>query len=148
MIDPIVVPASKLLNIVGVVGPIIGNSPQTFTNDIARRHWYNNRPASTLKELNEIIELVRGRLEEGISLPEGTNAKCYKSKKDDAVDPVTALLIYKGLKKADGSTIEVEMEESGYHVFTQLAARDNASGADSVLQKRVFKEMIDRVVAH
>jgi hypothetical protein len=40
------------------------------------------------------------------------------------------------------------MVESDYHVFTQLASRTDAAAADTALQQRVFKEMIDRCVAH
>ena len=147
-IDPIVVPSSKLLHIVSLVGPMVGNSPQEFTNDLQRRHWYNNRPSSTLAELNELIERMRGKLEKGFSLPSGVKAKCYKVTTDDSADPISALLIYKGLSEANGNHIDVEMIDSDYHVFTQLAARDNATHADTLNQQRVFREMIDRVVAH
>lgn len=147
MIDPIVVPASKLLHIVSVAGPILGNSPQELIGEKQLRHWYTNRPSSTLAELNELIELLRGKLETGFSIPTGANAKCFKAKIDDSADPVTALLVYKGLKKADGGSIDVEMVESGLHVFTQLAARTEVTHQDSVLQERVFREMIDRVAA-
>jgi carboxylesterase len=147
-IDPIVVPSDKLLHIVNVVGPILGNSPQEFTNDKQKRHWYTNRPTSTLAQLNDLCELIRNKLEDGFSLPAGSFAKCYKSKVDDSVDPVTALLIYKGLTDAKGGKIDVEMVESNFHVFTQLAARPQASDADRALQHRVFREMIEKAVAH
>ena len=148
LIDPIVVPSDKLLHIVSVAGPVLGNSPVAFTTDVEKRHWYANRPASTLAELNELIELLRGRLEKGFSLPEGARLKCYKAKIDDSADPVTALLIYKGVTGADGSKVDVEMVDSHYHVFTQLATRTGATGEDYELQRRVFTEMIDRMTAH
>ena len=142
------VPSSKLLHIVSVVGPILGNSPQELVNERQKRHWYTNRPASTLAQLNELIELLRRRLEKGFSLPEGTNAKCYKAKTDGSADPISALLIYKGLSDANGGRIDVEMIDSDLQVFTQLAARESATHADTLNQQRAFKEMVDRVMAH
>jgi carboxylesterase len=147
-IDPIIVPSDKLLHIITVVGPMLGNSPLDLHTDEQKRHWYTNRPASTLAQLNNLIELMRGRLEKGLSLPAGTNAKMYKATTDDSADPVGALLIYKGCTKSNGEKIDVEMVDSDLHVFTRLAARDAASQSDSLLQKRVFKEMVDRVAAH
>ena len=144
-IDAIVIPASKLLHIINVVGPILGNSPVENRNDIEKRHWYTNRPTSTLAQLNELIERVRSKLEKGVTLTKGTRAKCYKVEKDDSADPVSALLMYKGITEHDGSTIDVEMLDSDFHVFTQLAARDNVTDTDRALQQRVFSEMIDRV---
>ncbi len=146
MIDPIVVPSAKLLALANLVGPILGNSPNPGS-DSENAHWYVNRPQETLKELYSLINRVKNELEDGITLPKGTKARVYKSKKDGSADPVGALLIYKGMRKADGSHIEVEMENSHLHVMTRLQFRDPpASDADYELQHRIFKEMIDRAV--
>ena len=102
---------------------------------------------SVLSQLNEVIELVRSKLEKGITLPAGTKAKVYKSTNDDSADPASALLIYKGCTDHDGNKIDVEMVDSDLHVFTRLHARVTVSHADSLLQMKTFKEMIDRVVA-
>lgn len=148
MIDPIIIPASKLLHIIRVVGPIIKNSPVERQNEIQKRHWYTNRPASTLKELNELCEYMRIELEDGITLPKGTSAKCFKSKKDDSVDPISAIFIYKGLRDANGTAIDVEMVDSDFHVFTLLASRTAIDDSDRALQQRVFNEIAERVVKH
>lgn len=145
-IDAIVVPTSKILHLASVVGPILGNSPTEPENDLQRRHWYRNRPTSTLSELSDLIERVRKQLENGITLPKGCNAKCYKSEYDALADPLSALLMYKGIEKQDGNHIDVEILESNLHVFTRLIARKNVSDKERDLQQRVFKEMIDRVV--
>jgi carboxylesterase len=147
LIDPIVIPATKTLHIVDMVGPIMGNFPLDPKNDAQKRHWYTNRPAATLEQLNDVIEVVRSKLEKGFTLPVGTRAKVYKSTTDDSADPASALLIYKGLTQRDGKKVEVEMVDSDLHVFTRLHARVTVTHADSVLQKKTFKEMIDRVVA-
>jgi len=145
-IDAIVVPSSKLLHIVPLIGPILGNSPVEHESELEDKYWYTNRPTPTLDELNELIELVRRKLEKGITLPYGSHAKCYKSKIDNSADPVSSILIYKGLKQSDGNRIDVEVVDSDLHVFTRLAGRKVVSEQDSTLQKAVFKEMIDRVV--
>ncbi len=148
LIDPIIVPADKLLHVVSVAGPVLGNSPRELDSDLEKRHWYTNRPASTLAELNDLIEQMRGRLEKGFSLPEDARLKCYKVKIDDSADPVSALLIYKGLTTADGSNVDIEMLDSRYHVFTQLATHPDATEKDYALQQRVFTEMTERMLSH
>src|SRR5690606_7175158 len=101
MIDPIVVPTSKLLSLINVAGPIMGNSPNPGS-ETENSHWFVNRPQEALKELYELINLVKNRLEDGFRLPEGTRAKVFKSRKDRNADPVGALLIYKGMRESDG----------------------------------------------
>jgi carboxylesterase len=80
-------------------------------------------------------------LEEGIRLPTGTYMKVYKSEKDDTADPISALMIYKGIKTSDGGNIDVEMENSTLHVFTRLAGRDNVTPTEIALQQKVFAEI-------
>lgn len=145
LIDPIVLPSDKLLSLVDFVGPILGNSPNPGT-DVENRNWYVNRPQEALTELYTLINRVKNQLETGFKLPKGTQAKVYKSKRDRSADPAGALLIYKGMKKSDGSHIETELIDSRLHVMTRLAGRDSASvsHADSTLQLRIFNEMIDK----
>ncbi|MDQ3001107.1 MAG: esterase [Fibrobacterota bacterium] len=147
MIDPIVVPSAKLLSLANIVGPILGNSPNPGS-DSENAHWYVNRPQETLQELYALINRVKNQLESGFKLPKDTKAKVYKSKIDRSADPVGALLIYKGLRKSDGSHIDAEMLDSRLHVVTRLDFREPAaSKADTILQARIFKEMTDRILA-
>lgn len=147
MIDPIVVPSAKLLSLANIVGPILGNSPNPGS-DSENVHWYVNRPQETLRELYSLINRVKNELETGFKLPRGTRAKVYKSKQDGQADPVGLLLIYKGLRKADGSHIEVNMEDSHLHVMTRLRFRDPpASAADTARQASIFNEMTVRALA-
>ena len=144
MIDPIVVPSAKLLSLVDLVGPIVGNSPNPGSDE-ENRHWYVNRPQEDLRELYELTNKIKNELESGFELPKKTACKVYKSKKDRSADPIGALLIYKGMRESDGSHIDAEMLDSRLHVVTRLAGRDpEPSAADSALQLRIFKEMIDK----
>ena len=140
LIDPIIVPANKTLTLVGIVGPILGYT----TTELAtgeKGKWYVYRPQETLQELLELIDLTRKDLENGITLPLGTTMKVHKSSVDDVADPISALMIYKGIRTATGAKIEVEMEKSKLHVFTRLAGRDNYTPQDKALQQKVFLEM-------
>lgn len=140
LIDPIIIPANKTLTLVGLLGPILGYTTTELASG-EKGKWYVYRPQETLQELMELIDLTRKDLEKGITLPLGTYMKVYKSQIDDVADPISALLIYKGIKTAAGAKIEVEMEKSKLHVFTRLAGRDSYTLADSILQQKVFMEM-------
>lgn len=141
MVDPIVVPTVKLLSLVNIVGPILGNSPNEGTAQ-ENLHWYVNRPQETLRELYELINVVKNRLEEGFRLPNSTKAKVFKVTRDKEADPIGALLIYKGMRMADGSHVEVQMIDSKFHVFTRLAGRTGTPSARALAQQMsAFREM-------
>lgn len=144
LIDPIIVSSNKMLTLVNAIGPVLGYT----TTELAegeKGHWYVYRPYQSLSQLMELIHLTRKDLEKGIALPEGTTMKTYKSTSDDAADPVSAVLIYKGMKNSDGSKTEVAMVPSKLHVFTRLKGRDGVTQADRDLQSRVFAEIEERV---
>jgi carboxylesterase len=140
LIDPIVISSNKTLTLVNALGPVLG---YTTTNLEAGEegHWYVYRPYQALIQLMELIDLVRKDLQHGITLPEGTKMKTYKSIVDDAADPVSAVLIYQGMKRSDGSKTAVEMVDSKLHVFTRLKGRESVTQADRDLQQHVFGEI-------
>jgi carboxylesterase len=142
LIDPIISPSAKMLSLIGLVGPILGNSPSDATPE-EEAHWYHNRPQETLNELYSLTNIIKNRLESGITLPPGTHCKVWKAKKDGLADPISALLLYKGLKDSEGNRIAVEMVDTRKHVFTRLHGRNNPSKEDYDLQKKTFQEMID-----
>ncbi len=146
-IDAIVVPANKLLTMVGALGPILGNVPGDPTEE-EKKHWYTNRPTETLDELFSLTKRLRSKLEDGITLPAGTRAKIYKTNRDESADPVSAQLMYQGLRHYDKSKVEVEVFDSNLHVFTRLALRDASTYGkeDRDRQQRVFREMIEAVL--
>ena len=141
MIDPIVIPTAKILSLVDVLGPILGNSPNKG-NSNENHYWYVNRPEETLRQLYGLINLVKNRLEDGFRLPAGTQALVRKSKHDNSADPVGALYIYKGMRDSEGHHVDVKLVDSRLHVFTRLAFRSSTpSPADTALQLATFREM-------
>ena len=146
-IDPIVVPSNKNLKFIDFIGPLLNNVPQDGLTDEERLHWYTNRPDEALSELNDLCKQVRSELRGGFRLLAGTRAKVYKTTGDEIVDPVSAGLIYDGLRRADGGPIDVEMIDSDLHVFTRLRGRDPAdlTSDDRETQRDAFAEMIARV---
>ena len=147
-IDPIISPSAKILSLIGILGPLVGNSPSDNTAE-EEKHWYTNRPQEALDELYTLVNRIKNRLEDGITLPKGTRAKVWKAERDALADPIGALLLYKGLKNSDGSHIEVEMVATGKHVFTRLAGREGLvpDDANYKLQEKTFEEILKRASA-
>jgi carboxylesterase len=143
LIDPIVIPSNKSLSLVPVLGPMLGyvETEQTAAED---RVFYHYRPEETLRELQSLLNEVRKDLQKGIGLPPGCAMKVYKSKKDASADPVSAVLIYKGVKTSAGHKIAVEMVDSELHVFTRLDLL-NTTARDKGNQEAAFRNIVDRV---
>jgi carboxylesterase len=144
LVDPIVIPADKTLSLAPAIGPILGyiEADNTAEED---RYWYHFRPQETLNELNKVLIHVRKQLQSGIQLPANCALKVYKSVKDPSADPVSAVLIFKGVKMFNGGNIDVQMIDSHYHVFTRLALRDNVTAADIQRQADAFNDFKNRV---
>lgn len=147
LVDPIIIPAEKTLSLVGVLGPIIGYT--TVDNTTAEeKYYYHYRPYETLKELRNVIGKVRKDLEKGFKLPQNCTLNVFKSDKDDVADPVSAVLIYKGLKNYNGSDVAVKMISSNLHVFTRLSGREiTPSTKDKENRDNTFAEMASIALA-
>ncbi len=143
-VDPIVLPSSKILSIVGLIGPMLGYIEADNTTE-EDQYWYHFRPEKTLRELNKLLRIVRKDLQNGITLPEGTRLKVFKSLKDPTADPVSAVLLYKGIRTSGGELIEVEMIESDLHVYTRLNLRTDVSAKDQANQNSTFQEIATRL---
>lgn len=144
LIDPIVVPSNKTLSLVKVVGPLLNYSETTFTpGEIG--FWYKYRPYQALDQLNQITKKVRKELEHGITLPSGINLTVFKSEHDDAADPVSAVLIEKGIQVQNDSKMKVEMIASDLHVYTRLAGRTVVSEIDMLNQKNTFEAIVKKI---
>lgn len=143
-IDPIVIPSNKSLSLIHIFGPMLGYV-ETEQSEAEDKVYYHYRPQETLRELQNLLNVVRKALQKGIVLPPGTSMKVYKSKKDAAADPVSAVLIYKGVKTHTGQSIDVEMIDSKLHVYTRLALV-NATAKDKENQVATFNDILSRVM--
>jgi carboxylesterase len=145
-IDPIVVPTDKNLTLIPLLQHLVSHV-STDGTDEERQHWYSNRPTATLAQLYELTTRVRNQLERGFQLPPGAQAKVYKTTGDQTADPVSALLIYRGLRTGEDGRVDVQMLDSRLHVFTRLAGRNPAvvTAADRQRQGSAFDDMIQRV---
>lgn len=139
-IDPIVVPSNKTLSIIKVVGPIIKYSESTMETG-ENGFWYKYRPYEALSQLNTFVKKVRKKVEKGIVLPGNVHLSVYKSNQDGSADPISASILYKGVKHNDGSEIKVSVEKSNLHVFTRLRGRNTITTKDTELQQKVFLEI-------
>jgi carboxylesterase len=140
LVDPIVIPSNKTLSLVGMVGPLIGYTEAEGTAD-EKKYWYTYRPYQTLQELRNLTTKVRKELQRGITLPGTTTMKVYKSERDDVADPVSAVLIYKGVQTGAGQPIQVTMVPSELHVFTRLSLRPNPTAQDLENQRQTFTDI-------
>lgn len=145
LVDPIVIPSDKSLSLVKALGPMLGyvEADQPASED---KVYYHFRPQETLQQLQELLTTVRKDLERGITLPTNSSLKVYKSKKDPAADPVSAVLIYQGTKLADGKPIDVQLIDSELHVFTRLNLRDGVTPNDRQNQTATFTDIVTRVL--
>ncbi|RYF71592.1 MAG: esterase [Cytophagaceae bacterium] len=145
LVDPIVIPSDKTLSLIGVVGPMLGytDSKQPTTED---KVYYHFRPQETLQQLQNLLTVVRKDLEKGVTLPASCSMKVYKSKKDPTADPVSAVLIYQGVKTSDGKSIAVDMIDSDLHVYTRLALVTQVTATDKANQTATFADIVARVL--
>lgn len=143
LVDPIVIPSNKSLSLIHILGPMLGylEVDQTPEED---KFYYHYRPQETLRELQNLLNIVRKDLEKGIILPQGSVLKVYKSKQDPTADPVSAVLIYKGVRLFSGEPIDIEMINSNLHVFTRLALRPHTDD-DKANQISTFEDILNRV---
>jgi carboxylesterase len=139
-IDPIVVPSNKLLSLVSAVGPVLSYSATEMAQG-ENGFWYKYRPYQALKELNELTQLVRKKLETGITFPADVTLKVFKTEKDDAADPISAVLLNKGIKLSNGNNIGLQMIPSNLHVFTRLKGRSTVTSTDIQNQQATFNEI-------
>lgn len=144
LVDPIVVPTAKLQSLAGIIGPMIVflEVDQTAEED---KYWYHFRPHETVSELNEVIQKVRKGLEKGITVPSGTYVKSFHSKNDPTASTTSTVLIYKGLKHADGNKIDVQLMDSDIHVFTRLSLRPSVSPLERSNQLDAFTQISKRL---
>lgn len=144
LVDPIIIPSDKLLSVAGIVGPMLGyvtanNAPG---EDV---YYYHYRPQETLQQLENVLNTVRGELQNGITLPKNVYLKAYKSIKDPSADPVSAVLVYNGVKTNAGNHIDLDFVNSDIHVFTRLSLVPNVTALDRQNQVYAFTDITTRI---
>lgn len=92
-----------------------------------------------------MLNVVRKELQAGFSLPANVYLKVYKSEKDPTADPVSAVLIYNGLKTHNGNRIDLEFIHSQIHVFTRLSLVPNVTSRDIQNQQYAFTDITTRI---
>ena len=129
---------------VGIVGPMLGYTEST---DAAgeEKVYYHFRPQETLQQLQAVLNVVRKELEDGFQLPAKLYLKVYKSKKDPTADPVSAVLIYKGIKTSTQQPIDLELINVELHVFTRLSLVPNVTATDRQNQTYAFTDITTRI---
>ena len=135
-IDPIVVPSNKQLSLAPALGGTVIHYTESGLDEGENGYWYRFRPAEALIELNKLTQDIRKRLENTMELPPDIHFTVYKSERDGSADPVSAVILDKGLKNCD-----VLMINSDLHVFTRLAGRKQVTDGDRQLQQNTFAEI-------
>jgi carboxylesterase len=78
-------------------------------------------------------------------LPANVYLKIYKSKRDPTADPVSAVLIYNGIKTHNGNHIDLDFINSDLHVFTRLNLVPNVTSLDRQNQVYAFNDIVTRI---
>jgi len=138
-IDPIIVPSNKTLSLVSAVGPALGYSESTMELG-ENGFWYKYRPYQALEQLNDITQIMRKKLENGIHIPDHVSLTVYKAKKDGSADPISAALFYQGI--TNKQKFNVKIINSDLHVFTRLKGRNVITPEAIQLQNDVFNEIL------
>jgi carboxylesterase len=138
-IDPIIVPSNKTLSLVNGVGPILGYTVTEFEQGEVG-FWYKFRPYQSLKQLNTFTQEVRKQLENGIAC--NIPLTVYKSSKDGSADPISAVLIDKGVEMNGTANKTIKMVESDLHVLTRLKGRNTYTTKDLENQQNIFTEIL------
>jgi carboxylesterase len=144
LIDPIIIPADKNLSLIGILGPMLGyvtsnNAPGE------EQYYYHYRPQETLQQLEDVMNVVRNELQDGFTLPKNIYLKVYKSIKDPTADPVSAVLIYNGIKTNNGGRIDLDLINSDLHVFTRLSLVPGVTAQDRANQVYAFTDITTRI---
>ncbi len=144
LVDPVVIPSDKFLSLIGIIGPVLG---YVTANDVAgeEKYYYHYRPQETIQQLEDVLNVVRKELQKGFTLPANMYLKIYKSKRDPTADPVSAVLIYNGIKTNSGNHIDLDFINSDLHVFTRLNLVPNVTALDRQNQVYAFNDIITRI---
>ncbi len=144
LVDPIVIPSDKFLSVVGVVGPMLGYVESDGAPG-EEKYYYHYRPQETLQQLDDVLNVVRNELQNGITLPKNVYLKMYKSVRDPTADPVSAALIYNGVQTSTGARMDFDWINGDIHVFTRLNLVPDVTAQDQANQVYAFTDMTKRI---
>jgi carboxylesterase len=144
LVDPIIIPADKNLSLIGILGPMLGyitsnNAPGE------EKYYYHYRPQESLQQLQDVLNVARNELQDGFTLPKNVYLKVYKSIKDPTADPVSAVLIYNGIKTYNGGHIGIDLINSNIHVFTRLSLVPDVTARDKANQVYAFNDITTQI---
>jgi carboxylesterase len=145
LVDPFIIPTDKNLYMINLASIFVTNVPYTEATDEENRHYYVNRPSSTLIQLKELARKVEDQVKNGYSLPAGVSLTVYKATTDDAADPENAAFLQTHIRDADGNKPDIHMVETDKHVFTRLLGRATVSDKDKELQQKTFAEILRKI---
>jgi len=143
-VDPIIIPSDKFLSVVGVVGPMLGYVESDGAPG-EEKYYYHYRPQETLQQLDDVLDVVRGELQDGITLPKNVYLKVYKSIRDPTADPVSVVLVYNGTHTSTGGNIDLDMIDGDIHVFTRLDLVPGVTAQDQANQVYAFNDITMRI---
>jgi carboxylesterase len=140
-VDPYIIPKDKLLYITPYIQWLIPNTVSGATHPRAQRHWYINRPTSSVSQLARLLTTVQSKLTASKSyspLP----LQVFVSKHDPVADARSVTL----LKDALGP-IEMVENNTHHHVIIEPSAKENWSEADNTALDQVMSTMAEAIQA-
>ena len=144
LVDAIVVPSVKLQSVVGLIGPMLVFTEVDQTSE-ENKYWYRFRSQETITELNDVMKVVRKKLEDGVKLPTDTYLKAFHSLHDPVASSTSSVLIYKGLKTSSGGNIDVQLMDSDIHVFTRLNLRSDTTPLQKANRLDAFSQIATKL---
>ncbi len=144
LVDSLVVTQSKMLYAVPHIYFMVSDGKRENMTEGEKTRWYSISPKEALLELADLSNKLKYDLSRGISLPHGTKCSIYQAKNDDVVDPISALMIRKGLRQSDGEKPSFLAVDSDKHVFISLKYRETVTNQDTLNQQNVFSDILQK----
>lgn len=142
MVAPILDSYDKLLGGVGLLQFLGARGRPTKKTGTNVGKFYSDWPASSLRQLVDLTEVMKGRLRTGITVSDDTRIQIFQSDGDTTVDPVSADLWASGIK---GGLVAVYRLNSSKHVPIGMENIDNGKSdftpQDLALRDRILAQI-------
>ncbi|MGA0242124.1 MAG: alpha/beta hydrolase [Candidatus Marinamargulisbacteria bacterium] len=139
LVDPYLIPKDKLLYITPYIQWLIPNTVSGATHPRVQRHWYTNRPLSSLAQLLRLLTTVQSKLRVSKSdnlLP----VQVFVSKHDPVADARSVTLLQDAL-----GHVEVVENNTNHHVIIEPSAKDDWSETDKIALDQVMRTMAEAI---